>query len=153
VLELSNFHALLSSPLEKTKPRSTSAIKVSRIRSSQVLRFLLQVKLTELSIGLYAFARPTNCYKERLNSLRNKLWRGAGVLSQGSIQDHILLSSSTLNPMLDLSRMAMLYLVEKVKIMPRQVGERETTNTGSPLSWRARRRSADLSPKCVGKGF
>jgi hypothetical protein len=47
----------------------------------------------------------------------------------------------------------MLSLVEKVKTMPRQVGERETTNTGSQLSWHAQRRLADLTPKCVGKGF
>jgi len=150
-LELSNFHALLSSPPEKTKPRSTSTIKISRIQSSRDLR--LQVKLTELSIGLYTFAWPTNCCWERLNSLGNKLWRGAGVPSQESIQDQMLLSSPTLNPMLDLSRMAMLSLVEKVKTMPRQVGERETANTRSLLSWRARRRLANMSPKCVGKRF
>jgi len=49
--------------------------------------------------------------------------------------------------------MAMLSLVEQVKTMPRQVGERETANRGSPFLWHARRRLADMSPKCVGKGF
>jgi hypothetical protein len=65
----------------------------------------------------------------------------------------MFVSSLTLNQMVDLSGMAMLSFVEKVETMPRQVGEIETTDIRSTLSWRARCRLADMSPKCVGKGF
>ena len=65
----------------------------------------------------------------------------------------MLLLLFILNLMFDLSGMVMFFFVEKVKIMLRQVGERETVNTGSLLSWRVWRRLADLFFKCVDKGF